>query len=121
MSKKSYKQLQNRLYREIKRRIVAEQQISMPIKFTACDRKIDTFKAEYRIPSWFATREEYLKMEVVRRIVIKLYEEGYFEFHWHGQENDFPIGDYSWIDARLHVVRPWREWGDETSEPQSAT
>ena len=121
MSKKSYKQLQNRLYREIKRRIIAEQQIAMPIKFTACERQIDTFKAEYRIPNWLAGNEEYLKMEVVNRIVIKLCEEGYFEFHWHGQEHDFPIGDYSWIDARLHVVRPWHEWGDETSEPQSAT
>ena len=117
MSKKSYKQLQNRLYREIKRRIIAEQQISMPIKFTACDRQIDTVKAEYRIPNWLAGNEDFMKTEVVCQIINKLREEGYFEFHWHGQEPDSPVVDHSWIDARLHVVRPWHEWSDELSEP----
>ena len=117
MSKRSYKKLQNRLYREIKRRIIAEQKIQSPAKIITCERKIDTFRAEYRIPSWLAANEEYLKMEVVSRIANKLYEEGYFEFHWFGQENDLPVADHSWIEARLHVVKPLNDWGDETSEP----
>ena len=114
MSKRSYKRLQNRLYREIKRRIIAEQQIAMPVKFTSCDRMIDTFKADYRIPNWLAHNEEYPKMEVVERIMKKLYEEGYFEFRCYGNEKDLPIQEYSLIEARLHVVKPWHEWGDAT-------
>ena len=46
MSKKSYKQLQNRLYREIKRRIIAEQAARVQLKLAAYDRKIEILKVK---------------------------------------------------------------------------
>lgn len=63
MSKKSYKQLQNRLYREIKRRIVAEQAARVPLNLTAYDRKIDILKVKQII-----TCGEILPDEVVKRL-----------------------------------------------------
>ena len=52
MSKKSYKRNQNRLYREIKRRIIAEQQLLRPVTFAKCERKIETLKVRNMVPEY---------------------------------------------------------------------
>ena len=50
MSKKSYKRIQNRLYREIKRRIIVENRLLKPVQFAKYEQKVETLKIRYVLP-----------------------------------------------------------------------
>lgn len=105
MSKKTYKRNQNRLYREIKRRIIAESALKRPMTFFTCERKIETVEVRNIIPNDIAEETEFVKAEVGRRMVNKLISEGYIEFYSSGDHYS-PISDMTEIKARLYVIKP---------------
>ena len=105
MGKKSYKQLQNRLYREIKRRIIAEQSARVQLKLTVYDRKIDVIKARQLIDCGEMLPDEFVKKELVRIIANKLYEEGYIEFYNTGPWHFEPIYGKAVVEARINVSK----------------
>ena len=107
MSKKSYKKLQNRLYREIKRRIIAEK---CPIKtiYKPINPEIDTFKIERIIPPFDISEEnnqklfEFIKQDMARQITNELLANGYFLF-----ESGFdPVTSVGKVRCRLRVCKP---------------
>ena len=108
MSKKSYKRNQNRLYREIKRRILAEQNLLKPVKFATCERKIDTLKIRQLIPCHIIRdcEDDYVKGLMAKRMAQKLVEDGYITFFQNYNEKFAPIEDHVELEARLDVVRP---------------
>ena len=106
MSKKSYKRNQNRLYREIKRRILAEQMLFKPMKFATCERKIEILKIKNIVPYHMAEHIEIVKTDMARKIANKLVAEGYVQFYNREPFYDVPISDTTEIEARLEVVRP---------------
>lgn len=110
MSKKSYKKLQNRLYREIKRRIIAEKR---PLAFTRTIYKpinpeIDTLKIERIIPPFDVSEEnnqklaEFIKQDLARQITNELLANGYFLF----ESGLDPITGAGKIRCRLRVCKP---------------
>ena len=107
MSKKSYKRNQNRLYREIKRRIIAEQALKfpVPIKVKEIHRDIETLAIKNIVPNRFAHEIELVKMDMANKIAKKLVAEGFVEFF--SSENKYaPIADAIEIKARICVVKP---------------
>lgn len=113
MSKKSYKRNQNRLYREIKRRIIAEKQLAMPRKYAITyERKIDTLAAKHTLPMLSAESAdineqiEYIKHKLAGSIAKQLVEDGYIEFYTSNYETDDAIWPAAEIKARLYVVKP---------------
>ncbi len=128
MSKKSYKQLQNRLYREIKRRIITEQRLLRPVSIVKREKKIEKLKVRNMVPEYMEQTKEYIefiKHDIAKQIMQKLIDDGYVQFKYFGKyqrvADDEEVMDVKEIEAILNVVRPWHEWGDELSEPQSAT
>ena len=115
MSKKSYKQMQNRLYREIKRRIIAENKLKWPIlppnKVITCERKIETIGVRKIIqnrdvPFLGEVGIKGIQREMAHAIGERLFEDGYIEFLNH-EPNDYEmLTDTTEIRARLDVVRP---------------
>ena len=111
--KKSYKKMQNRLYREIKRRILAERLLcsKMEGRMLAAERfrnrKVETIKIDKILPDYFADHEEFVKIDMVRSIANKLADDGYIQFYstMTNFGGDAPIGATK-IEARLDVVRP---------------
>ena len=106
MSKKSYKRHQNRLYREIYRRILAENMLLKPMKVSMCERKVETLKIKRIIPNYMAEHIEIVKSDMARQISNKLIAEGYVEFRNREPYKDTLIMDITEIEARLDVVRP---------------
>lgn len=110
MSKKSYKRMQNRLYREIKARMIAEKKLSMSVcPWTAREtRHIDTLKVSSRRtePAGYSTDEfmGYEKERIARMFADKLLGDGYIDFHTEKLEEGMYLEVY--IDARLDVVKP---------------
>ena len=107
MSKKSYKRNQNRLYREIKRRITAEQRILKPVQFAVCKRSVETIKIKKMVPNYMIEHEEYVKQDMANQIMHTLIEDGFIVFHSRGFSKDFPVENIAEIEATLNVVRPW--------------
>lgn len=107
MSKKSYKRNQNRLYREIKRRIAVEQQILKPVQFAVCERSVETIKIKKMVPNYMIEHEEYVKQDMANQIMHKLIADGFVVFHSRGFSKDYPIENIAEIEATLNVVRPW--------------
>lgn len=108
MSKKSYKQLQNRLYREIKRRIMAEQAAKFPVPVIEIHRGIETLAIRNIVPNYLAREIEFVKTDMANQIARKLVAEGFVEFF--SSENKYaPIADSTEIEARIHVVKPMLE------------
>jgi len=114
MSKKSYKRNQNRLYREIKRRIIAEQRLLKPVRFAKCERKIETLKIRNIVPEYIKDLKEFLeyaKSDMVREITQKLISDGYLKFNYYGDyipiAEDEEAMDVKEIEAVLNVVKPW--------------
>jgi hypothetical protein len=106
MSKKSYKRHQNRLYREIKRRIIAEQMWLKPMPIQVCERKIDTLKISNVVPRYmdYDDRPEFIKTEMANKFASKLLADGYIQFKTDCDIfNEF---DAIRIDAKLDVVKP---------------
>lgn len=108
MSKKSYKRNQNRLYREIKRRIIAEQALKFPVPVIEVNRDIETLKIRHIVPSHLIREIEFVKTDMVNRIARKLVAEGFVEFFI--SENKYaPIDDATEIEARIRVAKPIQE------------
>ncbi len=114
MSKKSYKRNQNRLYREIKRRIIAEQRLLRPVTFAKCERKIETLKVINIVPEYMEqTKEviEYIKKDMARQMIRRLIDNGYVQYKQFGKyqrvADDEEVMDIKEIEATLNVVRPW--------------
>ena len=117
MSKKSYKRNQNRLYREIKRRIVAENKILKPVQLIKCDQKVNAIKIKNILPNNIEQTKEYIefvKSDMTKEIVKKLVENGYIKFNYSGDyhriADDEEVMNISEIEARLYVVKPTQEW-----------
>ena len=106
MSKKSYKRNQNRLYREIKRRIIAERQLIKPVQLIAYPRQIDTIKIKKITYDYAMGTETFIKHELGRQITEKLISDGYILFSCYEGPNYMPIENAMTIEARLDVVRP---------------
>ena len=109
MKKKTYKQMQNRLYREIKRRQLAERQAINPKRMSYQSRTIpiETIKTKRLIDPEDITKYaeetiEYTKQDIANAMGQKLLESGYIAFYNHG------IGGMGMneIEAVLHVVKP---------------
>ena len=108
MSKKSYKRNQNRLYREIKRRIIAEQAEKFHVPVVAIHRDIKTLAIRNIVSNHliYDIREiEFVKMDMANKIARKLVAEGFVEFI-SSKNNYEPIADVTEIEARICVVKP---------------
>ena len=111
MSKKSYKRNQNRLYREIKRRIIAEQALKFPVPIKEVHRDIETLAIRNIVPNHLVREIEFVKMDMANKIARKLVAEGFVEFF--SSENKYsPISDSTEIEARICVVKPAQEDGE---------
>ena len=98
MSKKSYKHNQNRLYREIKRRIIAEQALKI-------HRDIETLVIRNIVPNYLVHEIEFVKTDMANKLARKLVAEGFVEFF--SSENKYePIADVTEMEARIYVVKP---------------
>lgn len=106
VSKKSYKRNQNRLYREIKRRIIAEQALKFPVPVVEAHKDIETFAIRNTVPNHLVCDEiEFVKMDMASKIARKLITEGFVEFF--SNTNKYtPIEDVAEIEARICVVKP---------------
>lgn len=105
MSKKSYKRNQNRLYREIKRRIIAEQVSKFPVPIIQIHRDIETLAIRNIVPNRLVREIEFVKTDMANKIARKLVAEGFVEFF--SSENKYePIADVTEIEARICVVKP---------------
>lgn len=108
MSKKSYKRNQNRLYREIKRRITAEQALKFPVPVVETHRDIETLAIRNIVPNHLVCETEFVKMDMANKIAKKLVAEGFVEFF--SSENKYtPIADVTEIEARICVVKPTQD------------
>ncbi len=114
MNKKTYKKIQNRLYREIKHRIEAEQKAAamaatkLPRAITQTDyRNIETIAVKCRIPADLPLRDnrvvEFMERKMASEIARKLYEAGYIKFQ---NRQDPVVPDLTRIEARLDVLKP---------------
>ena len=114
MSKKSYKRNQNRLYREIKRRVIAENQIIKPISFVKCEQKIETLKIRHIIPDYIEDSKEnieLIKSDMAIQIAKKLVEDDYVWFNYFGKysriADDEEIMNIKEIEAVINVLHRW--------------
>lgn len=90
MNKRTYKKIQNRMYREIKRRIEAEQKAAamaamrLPRVTVCADRRVETIAVKCRIPADLTLHDNravgYAEREMASEIARKLYEDGYICF-----------------------------------------
>ena len=111
MKKKTYKQMQNRLYREIKRRQLAERQNpKIRMSYQSRTIPIETIRTKHLIDPEDITKYaeeaiEYTKQDIANAMSQKLLESGYIAFYNHG------IGGMGMneIEAVLHVVKPRNE------------
>ena len=110
MSKKSYKRNQNRLYREIKRRIIAEQALKFPVPVIETHRDIETLAIRNIVPNHLVREIEFVKMDMANKIARKLVDEGFVEFF--SRDNYEQIADAMEIEARICVVKPAQEDGE---------
>ena len=107
MSKKSYKRNQNRLYREIKRRILAENMLYKPFPtLTVTTRPIETLKIKSLVPNYIMQHEEIVKQDMANKITHKLIADGFIVFHSREYCKDFGIQDTTEVEAILNVIRP---------------
>lgn len=107
MKKKTYKQMQNRLYREVKRRIEAEKRIMIPMEVRTDGRQIDTIAVRNMVPCHICTRDHdpIVKSMMANKIATKLLADQYITFY--SYENHYaPVLDTIEIEARLDVVKP---------------
>ena len=105
MKKKTYKQMQNRLYREIKRRIIAENRNTLTANYIA--KSIDTLAVRQIIErrTYLCVDESVIKRNIAHMITDKLYDENYFEFHTKDY-HFMPVTDTMEIECRIRVVKP---------------
>lgn len=109
MKKRTYKQMQNRLYREIKRRMIAEQALMFPVPVHIERRNFDTLAVRHlinkrMIPPNTTEYTEYIKRDMAHQLADKLKDEGYITYFIR-EEPDGSINDYGEIEARIMVAR----------------
>lgn len=110
MSKKSYKRMQNRLYREIKARMIAEKKLSMSAwpGWTAREtRRIDTLRVKrcYSVPANYEERvDAFTKQQLARELTTRLLEDGYIAFRTNAVEYSGCL--MAETEAELGVVKP---------------
>lgn len=112
MKKKTYKQMQNRLYREIKRRIQAENALVIPKDISFYKLPVDTIKTikminNIGIPAQYLDKsfyEDCIRHEMAQDICNELLDKGYIVFYTEGSPIS-SVSNYSVIEARLKVVR----------------
>ena len=102
VSKKSYKRNQNRLYREIKRRIIAEQVSIFSAPVITIHRDIETLAIRSIVSNHLVREIEFVKADMVNKMARKLVAEGFVEF----ENKPEPIADGIEIEARIYVVKP---------------
>lgn len=111
MSKKSYKQMQNRLYREIKRRMLLELcKVNLEMNhFQVWNRRIETIGVmryvrddDYMMPEV----KEIIKSNLAACIARKLVEGGYVAFR---ERPGRPCNGCHQVEARLKVIKPEQE------------
>ena len=98
MSKKSYKRMQNRLYREIKARMIAEKKLH---------RQIDTLRVKrgYVAPANYEERmDAFNKQQLARELVTRLLEGGYIAFRTKAVEYSGCL--MAETEAELDVLKP---------------
>ena len=105
MSKKSYKRNQNRLYREIKRRIIAEQALKFPVPVIEVHRDIETLAIRSLVPNYLVDHIEFVKTYMANKLAEKLVAEGFVKFFI--SENKYEPIDVTEIEARICAVKPW--------------
>ena len=110
MKKRTYKQMQNRLYREIKRRMIAEQAMKFPVPVHIEHRNIDTLAIrklvdKHMIPENDAEYAKYIKREMAYQIADKLMDEGYINYYTKEQPAYEPLFEKIELEARIRVVR----------------
>lgn len=112
MSKKSYKRNQNRLYREVKKRIIAEQALMFPVPVIEVPRNIETLAIKNVIPNYLIRENEFVngmaefvKIDMANKLARKLVAEEFVEYF--SSENKYePMADVTEIEARIYVVKP---------------
>ena len=106
MKKKSYKQMQNRLYREIKRRMIAETAMKFPVPVHIEHRNFDTLAVRHYVNKNMVPPEytEYIKRNMAHQLADKLMDEGYIKYCTRESPCE-PILDNVEIEARIMVVR----------------
>lgn len=102
MSKKSYKKLQNRLYREIKRRLLAEQ---TRVQYTVYHTKIDTLKATHVFLRGADVNSDEIKRLAAWKLCESLIHSQYISFEAYNIPilNVYP--DAIEIEAAIHVCK----------------
>lgn len=107
MKKKTYKQMQNRLYREIKRRIIAEQvsKFLVPV-IERNDARIETLEIRNIVPKFLAQQTEFVKTDMANKIASKLVANGFVEFYSSSGPFYSPMENVMEIRARVKVVKP---------------
>lgn len=101
MSNKSYKRNQNRLYREIKRRIIAEHKSLSYIKFSTVDLDIITLKVKKIFPrTLIEDAWTFIEEDMAKQIAIKLLNEGYIKY-----KNEIEQEDITVVEAKLDIVK----------------
>lgn len=107
MKKKTYKQMQNRLYREIKRRIIAEQVSKFPVPvIERNDARIETLEIRNIVPKFLAQQTEFVKTDMANKIASKLVANGFVEFFSSSGPFYSPMENVMEIRARVKVVKP---------------
>ena len=109
MSKKSYKRNQNRLYREIKRRIIAEQKLLKPVQFVKCERKYETIKVKHMVPDYQLSYMSEIRYQMANQIAKHLLEDGYIEFRSRSFAPYELVKDHTEVKARLEVFKDCTE------------
>lgn len=109
MKKRTYKQMQNKLYREIKRRMIAEQAMKFPVPVHIEHRNFDTLAIrklvdKWEIPANSAKYAEYIKRDMAHQLADKLMHEGYISYYTR-EEPCGPISDNAEIEARIMVAQ----------------
>lgn len=109
MSKKSYKRNQNRLYREIKRRMIAEaaMMFPVPVHIEHCNfvtLAVRNLIDKRMIPPNTTEYIEFIKCDMAHQLANKLMDEGYISYFT--REDPYgPISDNAEIEARINVMR----------------
>lgn len=108
--KRMYKQMQNKLYRKIKRRMIAEQAMKFPVPVHIEHRNFDTLIIRNLVdkragPANSAEYAEYIKRDMAHQLADKLMHEGYISYYTREEPNYGPISDNAEIEARIMVAR----------------
>ena len=109
MKKRTYKQMQNRLYREIKRRMMLEQASKFPVPVHVEHCNFDVLAIRHSIDKRTIPPDcdEYSKIiqhDMAHKLADKLMDEGYIRYYTR-EDPSCPFYDYEEIEARIRAVK----------------